>query len=119
VTGFAAFEPLNETSVKPGQGILIYCEMTGLRYRAKDGGFESRISSSIDIREAGGGRVHWAHELGTADDVCGRRRHDYYVNYRLDLPETLTPGSYVLRLTQTDLIAGRSIAGEIPLVVVR
>ena len=117
VSGFASFEPLNETSVKAGQQILIYCEMTGLRYEAKDAGFVSRISSRIDIRPAGGGPIQWEHELGAADDVCRRRRHDYYVNYFVQLPRTLTPGSYTLRLTQTDLIANRSTTAEIPLAI--
>jgi len=117
VSGFGSFEPLNETSVKAGQHLLIYCEMTGLRYEAKDDGYVSRISSRIEIRPAGGGPTQWDHELGAAEDVCRRRRHDYYVNYRVDLPRSLAPGSYNLRLTQTDLIANHSTAAEIPLVV--
>ena len=115
VSGFGSFEPLNENSVKAGQPFLIYCEMTGLRYEAKDDGFVSRLSSRIEIRPAGGGPIQWEHELGAAEDVCRRRRHDYYVNYRVDLPKSLAPGSYDLRLTQTDLVANRATSAEIPL----
>jgi hypothetical protein len=117
VSGFGSFEPLNETSVKAGQSLLIYCELTGLRYHAKDAGFVSRISSRIEIKPAGGGPNQWEHELGAAEDVCRRRRHDYYVNYRVDLPRSLPPGSYSLRLTQTDLVANRSTTAEIPLII--
>jgi len=115
VTGFGSFEPLNETSVKAGQTVLIYCEMTGLRYEPKDDGFVSRVSSRIEIRPAGGGPIRWEHELGAGEDVCRRRRHDYYVNYRVELPKSLAPGSYDLRLTQTDLLANRSTSAEMPL----
>jgi len=119
VSGFGSFEPLNETSVKAGQPVLIYCEMTGLRYEAKDDGFVSRVSSRIEIRSAGGGPIQWEHELGAGEDVCRRRRHDYYVNYRFYLPKSLAPGSYDLRLTQTDLVANRSTSAEIPLNITR
>ncbi|MFI5461002.1 MAG: hypothetical protein ACHRXM_36805 [Isosphaerales bacterium] len=117
VSGFGSFEPLNENSVKAGQPLLIYCEMTGLRFETKDDGFVSRVSSRIEIRAAGGGPIQWEHELGAGQDVCRRRRHDYYVNYLVDLPKSLAPGSYELRLTQTDLVASRSTSSEIPLVL--
>ena len=94
VSGFGSFEPLNETSVKAGQTLLIYCELTGLQYEARDAGFVSRISSQIEIRPAGGGPIQWAHELGADEDVCRRRRHDFYVNYRVDLPPI--PGTRLL-----------------------
>jgi len=115
VSGFGSFEPLSQNSVKAGEPVLIYCEMTGLRYEPKDDGFVSRISSRIEIRSSGGGPIQWEHELGAGEDVCRRRRHDYYVNYRVDFPKSLAPGSYDLRLTQTDLVADRSTSAEIPL----
>jgi hypothetical protein len=117
VLGFGSFEPWNDTSVKSGQRLLIYCEMTGVQYEPKDGAFLSRLSSRIEISAAGGGPVQWSHELGPAEDLCRRRRHDYYVNYRVDLPLSLAPGPYRLRLIQTDLVANKTTSAEIRLVV--
>jgi hypothetical protein len=117
VSGFGAFEPLSESSVKAGQPVLIYCEMTGLRYEAKVDGFVSRVSSHIEIRACGGGPIRWERDLGAGEDVCRRRRHDYYVNYLVELPETLSPGAYELRLTQTDQVANRSATAQIPLLI--
>jgi hypothetical protein len=99
--------------------VLVYCELTGLRYEAHDDGFVSRVSSRLEIRPAGGGAVQWDHQLGDALDVCRRRRRDYYVNYRVELPRSLTPGSYQLRLIQNDLVAHRSTSAEIPLSITR
>jgi hypothetical protein len=115
VFGFGSFEPLADRSVKVGQHLLIYCELTGLQYEARDAGFVSRISSRIEIKPALGGPALWEQELGAAEDLCRRQRRDYYVNYRIDLPRTLGPGAYTLRFLQTDLVAGCSTTTEIPL----
>jgi hypothetical protein len=118
VHGFGSFEGLNETALKAGQRLLLYCEVTGLEYQAKDHGFLSRLASRIEIKSADGGRLQWEQDLGSAADLFGRRRRDYYVNYRIELPKSLSPGSYRLKLTQTDLVANRSTSAEIPLQIV-
>ena len=115
VFGFGSFEPLAGKSVKVGQRLLVYCELTGLQYEARDEGFASRISSRVEVRPALGGPALWEQDLGAAEDRCRRQRRDYYVNYRVDLPKTLGPGSYTLRFLQTDLLAGSSTTMEIPL----
>jgi hypothetical protein len=115
VMGFGAFEPLNKTTLKPGQHLLIYCELAGLEYEAKASGFVSRISSRIELRPVGGGAVQWEQDLGVGEDACRRRRQDYYVNYIVDLPQSLSPGPYRLRLVQTDLVAVQSASADIPI----
>ena len=89
-----------------------------MQYEAKEASFVSRLSSKIEIGSVDDGAFQWARELGPKEDVCGSRRHDFFVNYRFCLPQTLPPGSYRLRLTQTDLIANRSTSAEIPLEIV-
>jgi hypothetical protein len=118
VHGFGSFEPLNETALKSGQRLLLYCEVTGLEYQPKDHGFLSRLSSRIEIKAADSGRLQWEQELGSAEDLFGRRRRDYYVNYLIELPKSLPPGNYRLKLMQTDLVANRSTSAEIPLKII-
>jgi hypothetical protein len=113
VAGFGSFEPLNDESVKPGQRLHVYCELNGLEYEARDAGFVSRISSRVELKSVTGGPVVWAQELGEAEDSCRKQRRDFYVNYFVDLPKSLQPGSYHLRLLQTDLVAGSTVASEI------
>jgi hypothetical protein len=120
ITGFGSFEPLADERVKAGQSLLVYCELTGLQYEKRDGGgFASRISSRVELKRASGGPVVWEQDLGTAEDKCRSQRRDYYVNCFVDLPKTLAPGSYRLRLVPTDLVAGNSTSGEIPLEITR
>ncbi len=117
VNGFGSFEPLAGTTVRPGQRVLLYCEMTGLRYEAIDAGFASRLSSRVELRAADNETVIWDQELGIARDVCPRVRHDYYVSYRLTFPRSLPAGPHRLRVVQTDLAANRSASSEILLTV--
>ncbi len=119
VTGFGLFEPLRDEQVKVGQHLLIYCELTGIQYEERGTDYVSRISSRVEVKAADGGLVLWSRALGDAQDVCRRPRRDYYVNYVFDLPKKLGPGSYRLRLLQTDLVAGSSTSSDIPLEITR
>ena len=118
VHGFGSFEPLNATALKSGQRLLLYCEVTGLEYQPKEHGFLSRLSSRIEIKAADSGLLQWEQELGSAEELFGRRRRDNYVNYVIELPKSLPPGNYRLKLIQTDLVANRSTSAEIPLQIV-
>jgi hypothetical protein len=121
VQGFGQYEPLAEPSCRAGQTVVVYCELDGLRYEPEpDGGrVRSRLESTVELRAAEGDRVVWSQSLGTAEDVCRRRRRDYYVNYRLTLPDAaaLPPGAYRLRVHQRDAIAGNEATAEIPLTI--
>ena len=86
ILGFGSFEPFKESRVKAGQRILLYCEMTGMQYESKDASFVSRLSSKIEIGSVENGVFQWALELGPAEDVCGSRRHDFFVNYKFSVP---------------------------------
>lgn len=117
VNGFGSFEPIDPSACRPGQAVIVYCEMSGLRYEEAGEMFRSRLSTQVEIVPSPGGEPVSKEVLGTADDLCRRRRRDYYVCYRFNLPEKLAPGSYELRMTQDDLLAGRSTRFAIPMTV--
>ena len=117
VLGFGHYETIDPTALKAGQPLIVYCEMAGLRYNADDHGYRSRLASRVELVARKADRPVWMQDLGTAEDVCRRRRRDYYVNYRLTLPATLHPGPYDLRLTQTDLNGDQSVTSSLPLEV--
>ena len=117
VSGFGDIEPWVGSAIRAGQALILYCEMAGIRYEAEGDLFRSRLAARIELIAEGSETPTWEETLGTAEDACRRRRHDYYVNYRINLPATLAPGAYQLRLTQADKVAGRSTSRAIPLVV--
>ncbi len=118
VKGFGSFEPMDADTLTPGRRIRVYWEMAGLEYKARGDGFVSRLAAHLELRSEADGSVAWERSPLTAEDVCPHRRRDYYASVPIDLPATLKPGSYRLRLTQTDLIANRAASREIPITIV-
>jgi hypothetical protein len=108
VQGFGRFEAIDGEGLRPGQVVVLYCEMAGVRYEPHGEEFRSVIEAAVAIMPESSDAVLWQRTLGAAEDLCHRPRQDYYVNYRLTLPDaaTLPPGPYRLRLTQRDRLAG-------------
>jgi hypothetical protein len=78
-----------------------------------------RLSSRIELVSASDGRKVWQQDLGAAEDQFRGRRRDCFVNYRIALPPTISPGDYRLRLFQTDLVANSSATAELPVTLAR
>jgi hypothetical protein len=119
VKGFGALEPMDPDSLEAGRRIRVYWEMAGLEYEARGDAFVSRLAAHLELRSEMDGSVVWEQSPPTAEDVCPRRRRDYYASTLLELPRALEPGSYRLRLVQTDLVGHRTASSEIPITIVR
>ena len=117
VLGFGRTEGLAAESVVAGRTILLYCELEGVHDEEVDGGVRSRLASSVAILPESGGEPVWSFDLGVAEDHCRRRRRDFFVNYRVKIPESLAPGVYQVRLVQSDLLAGRTASRSVPITV--
>ncbi len=119
VQGFGNYEPVDATHCRAGEPLILYCEMLGLHYVPDGDLFRSRLESSVEILPDDADTPIWEHVLGVAEDTCRRRRRDYYVNYRLTLPESLPPGSYQLRMIQQDVLGGGTTIRTLPLRIVK
>jgi hypothetical protein len=113
VVGYGHFETLDAASIRAGQPVIVYCEMTGLKYNPAPRGFRSQLASKIELYARGSDRPAWSQDLGTAEDLCRHRRRDYYVNYRLTFPASLPAGPYELKLSQTDLNDDRTVSSSL------
>ncbi|MBX6313039.1 MAG: hypothetical protein IRY99_09020 [Isosphaeraceae bacterium] len=117
VRGFGDFDPIESEALRPGQAVVLYWELAGVRAEPDGDHFRSRLSARIEILPAEGDEPLWSQSLGAGEDHCRRRRHDYYLNAALHLPASLSAGSYRLRLTQMDTLAGCSASRAIPLMI--
>jgi hypothetical protein len=118
VKGFGSFEPVDADTLQAGRRIRVYWEMAGLDYEARGDVFVSRLAAHLELRSETDGSVVWEQSPQTAEDVCPHRRRDYYASIPVDLPSALKPGSYRLRLIQTDLVGNRAASREIPVTIV-
>ncbi len=119
VAGFGRTEDLSPSDCKPGQQMLIYCELDGLRDEVVDDEFRSRLSAQVEvIRVSDGARV-WQADLGEQEDRCRRRRRDFYANYRIQLPADLPAGSYEVKLGVSDRIGKHDAERSVPIAVSR
>ena len=48
----------------------------------------------------------WVREEPEVEDVCRRRRADFFLAQRVSFPPTLPAGDYVLKVTITDKLSG-------------
>ena len=119
VRGFGEVESVDPNTIRPGQRVRIYCEMTGLEYRSEGETFVSRLAAHIELQSGADGPVVWEQTPEIARDVCRRPRRDYYVSYLIELPASMKPGPYRLRLVQTDLLGNRAASREIPMTLIR
>jgi hypothetical protein len=119
VSGYGNYEPIDSSACKAGQTMIVYCEVSGLSSTKTDDLFHSQLKSQVALEPAAGGEPVWREDLGTAEDRCRHHRRDYFVNYRITIPPHVPAGRYVLRLTQEDLIAGRSATSATPVTVVK
>jgi len=118
INGFGSFETIDPKTLKAGRPVLVYCELAGLRYGQEGDEFVSRVSTRIELLRAGDGSKVWEIQ-GEAEDRCRRRRRDSYVSTLVNVPESIEPGDYSLRLTQTDEAAGASTSAELPVTIGR
>jgi hypothetical protein len=119
VMGLGAFESMDRSQLRPGQPALLYCERTGLGYEEKGGVFISRLASRVELVSAADGKMVWELSLGEARDESKTIPDTCYVNYRMNLPRSITPGDYRLRLIQTDPVADRTLTSELPVTFIR
>ncbi|MCU0718715.1 MAG: hypothetical protein MUC83_03350 [Pirellula sp.] len=89
---------------KPDDEVLLYCEVDTVSALPDKDGFDSQLQGSYEILDANGNRIV-EQTLPMEPDVCQNVRRDYYMVYRIFMPQQISPGNYKLRLTIEDLKA--------------
>ncbi|GAA4425276.1 hypothetical protein [Bremerella cremea] len=101
VDSFGQFKPFPSHDFQPQQEVLLYVEVDNFSSRDNGGKFETTLQSNYEIYDQAGRRID-ARQFPEVKDSCRVRRRDFYVPYRLYMPENITPGSYRLELTVRD-----------------
>lgn len=104
VESFGVVERFPKYQFTPDQEVLLYCEIDNfVSERSKDGkGFETQLQGTYEIVDSTGRRIA-DQTLPMDTHVCRNRRRDYFIAYRVYMPQNISPGSYALRLTIEDM----------------
>jgi hypothetical protein len=110
VKGYGNYKPLPEghafavpAAGRPGELVQLYVELRNFTSEARNGAFETRLSSSVEICDGRGEQV-WSYRFEDEKQPIRSRTqlHDWYNNYSFHVPKSLPPGQYRLTIQVAD-----------------
>ena len=105
IKGFGVYTPFAKEVFRPGQEVLLYAELNNFTSESADKGEHTRFTARYQIHDKQGNQLV-EKELGTAEEFCRNRRHDYFVLYHLWMPQQVNPGEYSIKLQVEDTLGG-------------
>lgn len=111
VRGYGNFDRLEPAEFVTGLpiGLATYCEIQNLRTQQDSNGwYRSQFDMRTTVLTAGGEVILELDDKGIEDRVATERR-DFFVARPIQLPATLSPGSYVIKTTIKDTL-GEKVA---------
>ena len=105
VDGFGDYELIPDNSFPAGRKnpMVLYLELDRFRIHAQDSGTnEVRLSQEVVLYTDPGGSAVWKQPRVQIVDVSRNRRRDFFVTQPISLPEALSVGKYLLKVTVTD-----------------
>jgi hypothetical protein len=113
IDGFGAFERFERDEFQAGVPVLVYAEVRNFSSEpTTDGRYLTTLRSTVDIVRVGiGVGVQQAPvdrmTFEPTEDRSRSPRTDFYNSYKINLPATLPPGPYQMRLTVEDESSGK------------
>ena len=102
VDSFGIISKFPQYHFRKDQELLLYCELDNFVSTPVKDGFETQLQGSYEIVDSNGRRV--ADQLLPMDEhVCRNQRRDYFIAYRMYMPQDVKPGRYTLKLTIEDM----------------
>ncbi len=113
VSTFGVYDEMPEADFVAGRSTptIVYCEVRNLASSpTADGQHRTLVGTQMRIMTADG-RTVWEEEVPEIEDLCRRRRADFFLAKRIALPSTLEPGEYVLKVFVEDKLSGKGHEG--------
>lgn len=95
-----------KNSFREGQQVILYCEIDNFHAHRVADGYATHFGANYEIVDKAGNRIY-EFELPQDEQTCANRRRDYFIGYQFNLPATIAPGSYRLRLNVHDVKANK------------
>lgn len=108
VEQYGWFTEFRRAEFAPKQQVLLYVEVENATAEKKgQDNFETELAGSYQIFDDAGKLAH-ERTLPLDKETCRNYRRDYFLAYRIYLPDDIAPGHYRLELTIEDLKARRT-----------
>jgi hypothetical protein len=112
VDHFGWYTEFPRKEFQPRQQVILYTEVENFSAEHKGGaGYETELQGSYVILDSSGQEVA-SRQLQLDKEVCRNHRRDYFLAYRIYMPEGIAPGRYRLELTVEDLKARGKYQGR-------
>jgi hypothetical protein len=109
---FGSYAEFPRHEFQPKQQVILYAEVENFSAEHKSpAGFETELQGSYQIFNAQG-EVVAERQLPPSKEICRNLRRDYFLAYRIYMPDSITPGRYRLELTVEDLKARSDYQGR-------
>ncbi len=109
VDSFGNYDAIEPRSFEAGRQrkVILYCEVRNFcSQRTPQGTFETVMSQRIEILTRQGHSV-WQKTNENIKDTCRNRREDFFLVQIIDLPASLMPGEYVLKVSVHDELSAK------------
>jgi len=104
VRGFGCVKPFSRYEFVPGEEVLLYAEIENFAAESTAEGYETRLASNYRIFDEQG-RSLVDVDLAVNEDCCRSARRDFFILFRLYMPQDIRSGRHTLKLTIEDLIS--------------
>ncbi|HZN35719.1 MAG TPA: hypothetical protein VFB80_17940 [Pirellulaceae bacterium] len=112
VDSYGWYTEFPRSEFAPKQQVILYVEVENFAAEHKSAaGYETELQGRYEILDASG-QIVAERELPLDKEVCRNHRRDYYLWYRIYLPDEIAPGKYRLELSIEDRKAGAKYQGR-------
>ncbi|MFN7732659.1 MAG: hypothetical protein ACK5OB_12200 [Pirellula sp.] len=102
VSGYGIFSRCKTNLFAPDQDVLLYCEIDNVTAERIKDGYITQLQGSYEIYDAQKRKVT-EQLLPMEPELCQNQRRDYYIVYRIFMPQQIQPGRHELVLNIEDM----------------
>jgi hypothetical protein len=107
ISSYGSYERFQRDEFTPGQPVLVYAEVENFKSEPMgDGQYRTLLRSTVEIYRAGsdGGLVQ-SIPFQPTEDLCRNHRRDYFHSYEFTIPQRVSLGPHVMKLTVEDQLS--------------
>lgn len=110
ITGFGLYEPIEpaEFPARRKNLLLVYIEVENFASKVTPSGLYRTLLSVRQSLVSRDGQELWSKKDENIEDLARRQRRDFYLTIGpIEIPKSLAPGSYILKVEVEDVLAGK------------